>query len=427
MKIIYFLVYNGLIYPAIFFTALIASAFNKKLRQSIKGKLSATYDLKKYLNKINLNSNIYWFHASSLGEFFQVKTVIEKLKEEQDDLICIVSFSSPSGFNHATSDAMDLKFYIPFDFPWTINKVLNMIKPKKIMFASYDLWPNLVWISLLKGIHVNLYSFKTKKSTLISNQILKHIYRSIYSSLSSLYTISEEDMKDVCDILGSNQGPELRVVGNPRYDLVMNEAIEFRKNDVENLIERDMRVIIGSVHKEEEDFLVPALVQLMNVNPELKILYALHEPTDFALKETKKKFHNHGIVGAVFRKKTDLKLPTNPLVILGVVGVLSRLYWQGQIAYIGGGHSKGVHNVMEPAVARLPVIFGPRYHNSQEAEELIKNSGGFCVKNGQEFLSVIKNLISDSKYHKMTSLSASDVVYKNVGSTREMVQQIFCD
>ena len=427
MKIIYFVIYNGLIYPAIFFTALIISAFNKKLRQSIKGKFGSTNIIKNYFNKINVNSNIYWFNASSLGEFFQVKTVIEKLKEEKDDLICIVSFSSPSGFNHANSDAIDLKFYIPFDFPWTINRVFNVIRPKKIMFASYDLWPNFVWISRLKGIHVNLYSVKTKKSFLKNNQISQHIYRSIYSSLSSLYTVSEKDMKDVCDILGSNPGPELRVVGNPRYDLVMNEATEFRKNDVEKLKDRDMRVIIGSVHKEEEDFLIPTLVQLMNAYPELKILYALHEPTDFALKDTKKKFHDYGIVGAVFRKKTDLKLPTNPLVILGVVGVLSRLYWQGQIAYVGGGHSTGVHNVMEPAVARLPVIFGPRYHNSHEAEELINNNGGFCVKDGQEFLFIIKNLISDSKYHKMTSLSASDVVYKNVGSTREMVQQIFCD
>ena len=79
------MIYNGLIYPAIFFTALIISAFNKKLRQSIKGKFGSINILKKYFIKINISSNIYWFHASSLGEFFQVKTVIEKLKEEQDD------------------------------------------------------------------------------------------------------------------------------------------------------------------------------------------------------------------------------------------------------------------------------------------------------------------------------------------------------
>ena len=76
------------------------SQFNRFLKRKI------------YFNKNDINSNIYWFHASSLGEFFQVKTVIEKLKEEKDDLICIVSFSSPSGFNHANSDAMDLKFKV---------------------------------------------------------------------------------------------------------------------------------------------------------------------------------------------------------------------------------------------------------------------------------------------------------------------------
>ena len=52
------MIYNGLIYPAIFFTALIISAFNKKLRQSIKGKLSAIGELKNYLNKIDSISNL---------------------------------------------------------------------------------------------------------------------------------------------------------------------------------------------------------------------------------------------------------------------------------------------------------------------------------------------------------------------------------
>ena len=48
MKIIYFVIYNGLVYPAIFLTALIISTFNKKLRQSVIGKFGATKVLKKY-------------------------------------------------------------------------------------------------------------------------------------------------------------------------------------------------------------------------------------------------------------------------------------------------------------------------------------------------------------------------------------------
>ncbi|GIS72392.1 MAG: hypothetical protein CM1200mP10_19690 [Candidatus Neomarinimicrobiota bacterium] len=47
------------------------------------------------------------------------------------------------------------------------------------------------------------------------------------------------------------------------------------------------------------------------------------------------------------------------------------------IAYVGGGFSSGIHNVMEPAIARLPILFGPRYENFHEAEELINSGGGW--------------------------------------------------
>ena len=67
------------------------------------GRFKAPNQLKQYFSKSKPNHNIYWFHASSLGEFFQVKTLIEGLKEEQQDITCIVSFSSPSGFDNAQS------------------------------------------------------------------------------------------------------------------------------------------------------------------------------------------------------------------------------------------------------------------------------------------------------------------------------------
>ncbi|MDP6169640.1 MAG: glycosyltransferase N-terminal domain-containing protein [Candidatus Marinimicrobia bacterium] len=427
MKLLWMIIYNGILYPLIFFFALIASIFSKKIRDSMVGRYRAPSILKEYFKEKGSNSKIYWFHASSLGEFYQIKTILEGLKEGQDDLVCIVSFSSPSGFDNAESDAMDLKFYIPFDFPWTVRGILNTVGPEKIVFASYDLWPNLVWISRARGIHINLFSVRIKKGSLKLRVLIKGVFRVIYSSVSSIYTISEKDMKGLCDILGDAQGPRLRVMGNPRYDLVMRDAIQFRDQDVGDMKDRDLRIIIGSAHREEEEHLISAMVDLMNTYPDLRVLYALHEPSESAISEIKKKFHDQGHVGTVFRKKTELALPSDRLVILGVVGILSKLYWQCKIAYIGGGHSTGVHNVMEPAVARLPVLFGPRYHNSHEAEELMANGGGFCVRDKDELLSTTKKLISDEKYCKITSLAASDVIYKNVGSTSEMVRYVLSD
>ena len=94
-----------------------------------------------------------------------------------------------------------------------------------------------------------------------------------------------------------------------------------------------------------------------------------HEPKRDEIDRIKSKFKHEGFLTTVFNKENDLALPNDQLVVVGIVGVLSRLYWQSSIAYIGGGFSTGIHNVMEPAVAGIPVLFGPRYDHAHEAGE----------------------------------------------------------
>jgi 3-deoxy-D-manno-octulosonic-acid transferase len=47
-------------------------------------------------------------------------------------------------------------------------------------------------------------------------------------------------------------------------------------------------------------------------------------------------------------------------VVVDRVGVLAHLYTVGMAAYVGGGFGDdGLHSVLEPAAAALPVAFGP--------------------------------------------------------------------
>ena len=50
---------------------------------------------------------------------------------------------------------------------------------------------------------------------------------------------------------------------------------------------------------------------------------------------------------------------------------------------------------MEPAIARLPIFFGPKYHNSPEAEELINDNGGFTINSGSDLTNGINKLLLD--------------------------------
>ena len=82
---------------------------------------------------------------------------------------------------------------------------------------------------------------------------------------------------------------------------------------------------------------------------------------------------------------------------------------------------------MEPAIAKLPTIFGPKYHNSHTAEELIKYGGGFTVNSNNEFINVIKKLIQDDSFYSNSSLASSEVINRNLGSSSRVLRGILSD
>ena len=88
----------------------------------------------------------FWFHAASLGEYEQIKPVLSGLKEIEPNSYFILSLFSPSGYDFIDDDQVDCKVYLPFDFYWTIKSCLKIVKPKKIILAGYDVWPNLIWV-----------------------------------------------------------------------------------------------------------------------------------------------------------------------------------------------------------------------------------------------------------------------------------------
>ena len=72
----------------------------------------------------------------------QVDPVINAIRKKQVDCKIIVSFFSPSGMNNVKNKNIDCKVYIPFDFYWSVNKALNIVKPistklTKVEFKTY--------------------------------------------------------------------------------------------------------------------------------------------------------------------------------------------------------------------------------------------------------------------------------------------------
>lgn len=427
MKLFWVLTYNILIYPFIFIIATIGAIFNSKLRQGLIGRFRSISILKKAVKNWDKSRPIYWFHSASHGEFEQVKPVLKGLKEVDKDCYVIASFFSPSGYNHVDDKNVDCKIYLPFDFVWSLRRAMKVVRPRKIIFASYDIWPNFIWMAEHRNIHVSIFAARFDHTTSKVIPIIKNFYRIVYKSFATIYTIADVDKTQLKKILKPSDEPIIRVLGNPRYDQVKEKADRFTKDHTISVMIRDKRLIVGSVWPEDEKHIINPLLKLLEDDDELSILWVPHEPSEKYIQSSLSLFESHGLKPSVILSKNKRKIQNGRVVILGVVGVLSRFYWQGQIAYIGGGFSTGIHNIMEPAIARLPVIFGPKYNKSHEAIELLKKGGGFSIKNGTEFYDIMRILLNDKNRFLDASLAATQVIHDNLGSATRVVRSIIRD
>ena len=427
MKYFWFFVYKIILIPIVVVIGAIGLCFNKKLRDGLFGRFQTRKVLKNYLNELNGDEIIYWFHASSHGEFLQTKPVLLGLKEVEPHAKLIVSFFSPSGYQHVNDKSIDCKIYLPLDFYWTVKSALRLVRPEKLIFAAYDIWPNLVWAAKELGIPTVLFAARFKKGTGKLLPVVRNFYHHVYKDFHSIYTITKTDHNHLQLMLENSSNTTVRVFGNPRYDHVKSTADKFTTEHTKSVLSRKKRIIFASIHDEDERIIYESVLRLLNDYESLSILWVPHEPIPSVIDASVQRFEELGFKVSIFSKQTPYDKDDPKVIVVDVVGVLSHLYWDGIIAYVGGGFSTGIHNVMEPAIARLPILFGPKYKNFHEAEELIKSGGGWSIENGEELFDKINILLSDDSKIIPASFAATDVIHRNVGAATRVVRGIIRD
>jgi 3-deoxy-D-manno-octulosonic-acid transferase len=105
------------------------------------------------------------------------------------------------------------------------------------------------------------------------------------------------------------------------------------------------------------------------------------------------------------------------VLIIDTIGILSSVYQYGNVAYIGGGFGKGIHNILEAATFGLPIIFGPNFKKFREANELIKLNGAFLIKNSDDLNTIIITFIKNHQAFKTAGENTREYVRRNLGAT----------
>jgi 3-deoxy-D-manno-octulosonic-acid transferase len=129
--------------------------------------------------------------------------------------------------------------------------------------------------------------------------------------------------------------------------------------------------------------------------------------------------------GLSHQRLSEFKEKDSPQVlIVNKVGILADLYAYAKIAYIGAGFSTGVHSVIEPAVHKCAVVYGPRVDILDEAIEMTQTGAGLMIHDGNELAKMFEKLKYPPKIEELGKRAYQFVIEKEYASTR-IINEIF--
>ncbi|MBE2228332.1 MAG: hypothetical protein IAE93_13340 [Ignavibacteria bacterium] len=406
MKYFWSIVYNFLFLPFFWLAAKLFSLFNNKLKTGFK----ARKDLFKYLNTKILTldpakKNVM-IHCASLGEFEQAKPIIDEL-DKTDKYNFIISFFSPSGFNHSKIDtplrSKIIKTYLPYDSPPAVNKFIDVTNPAAVIFIKYDLWMNLLKELKSRGIFTivvnsayDIRRFKWKFPVSLSYK------RSIYDYVDVIGVTDEEDKLHFRKLLRGTER-EIEVFGDTKYERISKaKEVSSDKALIKGEVLTDKNVfVVGSSWDKDDDVIFPVIDKISSngLSEELSLVTILapHEPTEDTLEQIEYDIHDKYPHIKSIRYSELNKYSGENLIIIDCIGILMGLYKYAHVAFVGGGYQTGMHNVLEPAGYGIPVMFGDE-KLSEDAEHLIKNGGGIAVEDSKELFKSLVNLLRKKDY-----------------------------
>ena len=354
-----------------------------------------------------------WVHAASVGEFEQARPVIAAMQEKHPDITIFVSFLSDSGYNARKNFAgAAAVFYLPTDTPANAKRLVSLLEPDMLMLMRYDFWPNHLLAAKRSGAHLILAAAVLLENSQYFNPLLKGFYRDLFSLFDHIYTISAKDTHAFRDRFGCLQA---ETAGDTRFDQVFLRSRNSGKvAHLKPLYENRTVLIAGSTWQMDETLLLGAWQRLEN-RPSLILV-----PHQVNPENMERLCRSLGERNIPFARVSALERSFDPkqqVLVIDETGYLAELYSIGSIAYVGGGFGVNVHNTLEPAVYGIPVLFGPRHHNSPEAEELVAKGGAAVVGDEASLLAALNLFMTNPAARADAGAAAGAFVKERTGAT----------
>lgn len=388
----------------------LAAFRNAKAAEWVSGRRNYWIPLKA---AIPFDKPVVWFHAASLGEFEQGRSLIEAFRASHKSSFILLTFFSPSGYNiHKNYPHADYVTYMPPDTPKLAYRFIRIVHPEIAFFIKYEFWFN----------HLSLLHRSCCRTILISGIFRpeQHFFKPwgawFQTQLKNFEHFFLQDRQSA-DLLEKIGLLNVTVAGDTRFDRVSSICANAPSHDLIARFAENRKLIIGgSTWPEDEN----ALLQIKLHFPELFFIIAPHEVHESRIQQIEQLFS--GETQRLSKIETEGNEINSKVLIIDSIGKLSGLYRYAWFALIGGGFGKGIHNTLEAACFGLPVAFGPNYHKFREAVDLIEIKAAKSFIKADDLFPLLRKMLDDEQFYKSCSDASAGYVGSKTGATQAILE-----
>jgi 3-deoxy-D-manno-octulosonic-acid transferase len=320
----------------------------------------------------------------------QLEPLLAALSRNGSDLECVVSTTTPTGFEVAKKRCPGLLiFYFPLDFSWAVNAALSRINPSAIVLVELELWPNFIFAAAKRRIPVMLVNGRISERSFRGYRRIRPLIGAVLRKISML-AVQSEIYGHRLEELGAEPA-RLHITGSIKFDGAQTDRANARAAELRRIfgIAEDERVLIaGSTQAPEERFAIESYIQLCSKYSDLRLILVprhkerfdevarlVENEFDLPLIRRSTSLAPQRDSSASPRAGTDREVGprgTAPIILLDTLGELSACWGLATIAFVGGSLTRrGGQNMIEPAGYGAALLFGPNTWNFKDVVELL--------------------------------------------------------
>ena len=366
-----------------------------------------------------------WVQACSVGEVNTVLPLLESLGAAYSESPVLLTSSTVAGHARAVAAVGAAHAaWFPFDTRRAARTFVRELKPRVLILAETELWPNVLDACRAEGVPVVLANGRLSDRHARRYSRLAWWYRPLLRGLSAAGMQSERYAERL-RALGL-PGERIRITGNLKFDSARDHVggRDRQRLRMENGFRpQDQILIFGSTRPGDEALASACWATLREEFPDLRLVIAPRhvERADEVL----------ALFSEPVRRRTALLAGQAPrgerVFLLDTLGEMGNFLSLATVAVVGGSFYAGVngHNPLEPAALGIPTVFGPFMSNFEDpAAVLVERGGARQVACPEDLYLALSKLLGDAAEQRQMGTRARKIVLDHQGATAATVALI---